>query len=463
MSKYIFSLLAFFLGIPALLGADFLRPEATIERGEPPTIRLNVTWAKLNANDLTTLEIQPDNPDTGRRALIRLLDICIVEGQEECGDAELKVNYQEPTIDKTVESNLYLNIFARVEEGLYFEADPLDNTQTLRAQIVLTTTEGAQTFTKNTKIATKLVYGTVTESDTAIEVGFAKGVEENIQEAGVAGSKGLLTAYWKLLSSVARIGGGTAPPSGVLAVLLPPSIWQNQTPNIPTYDYNPDFSAAAVPSSCPLTVDPTAGTCSLTCPAGTSRVLDPAAIERDFGPQGARSETVAASVDGASFRDLENGQQYVILLQYLPDGIQRACVLGTPSDALILTEIATGKEPSAGDASCFIATAAYGSALDPHLDALRWFRDHFLLPHEWSRAIVRFYYQKGPIAAAFIEDKPLLRALVRGVLWGPVHFIESLRDRPNLTLWSSGLGLGLGLISLFFWTWLSRKAAGSKA
>lgn len=455
MLKLIFSLLALSLSTPALFAADFLRPEATLERGDPPSIRLSITWAKLNANDLATLEIQPDNPDSARRALIRLLDICIVSDQRECGDAELKANYQDFTIDKTLDSNVYKEIFARVEEGLYFEQDLLDNTQTLRAQILLTTTGGAQPFSKDTKIATKLVYGTVTESDTDIQVGFAKGVVEAVQEAGVARSKKILTAYWKQIGNVAREGGGTAPASGMLAVLLPSSIWFGGSASIPTYVYNPDFSAPAQSSSCQLNADPTEQTCSLDCNA-PPQVLDTSAIERDYGAQGARSLTVPASSSAASFNDLENGQPYAILLQYLPDGLSRACVVGTPSDAMILTEIATGQEPKEGDAACFIATAAYGSSLDARLDALRWFRDRFLLPYTWTRSLVRFYYKEGPLAAQFIADKPALRALVRGALWGPVSYLENLRVRPGLTLASSGLVVALILLTF---AWLSRKAA----
>ncbi len=39
---------------------------------------------------------------------------------------------------------------------------------------------------------------------------------------------------------------------------------------------------------------------------------------------------------------------------------------------------------------CFIATAAYGSRLDPHLESLRVFRDRFMMTNRPGRALVRF-------------------------------------------------------------------------
>lgn len=65
---------------------------------------------------------------------------------------------------------------------------------------------------------------------------------------------------------------------------------------------------------------------------------------------------------------------------------------------------------------CFIATAAYGSFLDPHVTALRNFRDQHLLTNAAGRAFVTFYYRHSPPIANFIADSTLLRAITRAVL-----------------------------------------------
>jgi uncharacterized repeat protein (TIGR01451 family) len=73
---------------------------------------------------------------------------------------------------------------------------------------------------------------------------------------------------------------------------------------------------------------------------------------------------------------------------------------------------------------CFIATAAYGSPLDPHLDSLRDFRDRFMMTNRPGRALVRFYYRYSPPLADFISDRDWLRSVVRALLTPIVYTIE---------------------------------------
>ena len=86
----------------------------------------------------------------------------------------------------------------------------------------------------------------------------------------------------------------------------------------------------------------------------------------------------------------------------------------------------TGASVLAGPdgSKCFIATAAYGSRLDPHLESLRVFRDRFMMTNRPGRALVRFYYRHSPPLADFIADRDWLRAVVRGLLTPVVATIE---------------------------------------
>jgi endonuclease YncB( thermonuclease family) len=64
-------------------------------------------------------------------------------------------------------------------------------------------------------------------------------------------------------------------------------------------------------------------------------------------------------------------------------------------------------------ANCFIATAAYGSQMEPHVKILRDFRDRFLLGNTVGRIFVRLYYTYSPPMADFIKKHDKLRAMVR--------------------------------------------------
>jgi hypothetical protein len=74
--------------------------------------------------------------------------------------------------------------------------------------------------------------------------------------------------------------------------------------------------------------------------------------------------------------------------------------------------ISTGSE----EWGCFIATAAYGSYLNPHVKTLRHFRDEFLTPNSLGRRCVYFYYQYGPRIANHIGKHGFLRFLTRQAL-----------------------------------------------
>jgi len=68
---------------------------------------------------------------------------------------------------------------------------------------------------------------------------------------------------------------------------------------------------------------------------------------------------------------------------------------------------------SGSGGGCFIATAAYGSFFEKHVEILRNFRDAHLLTYDWGRAFVGFYCRHSPALADFIAKNDGLRAVVR--------------------------------------------------
>jgi subtilisin family serine protease len=82
-----------------------------------------------------------------------------------------------------------------------------------------------------------------------------------------------------------------------------------------------------------------------------------------------------------------------------------------------------------GGGSCFIATAAYGSSMAPHVEILRRVRDRFLLNNRIGKSFVNFYTKYSPPAADFIVGHDILRMFVRmglfplvGIGWVALKF-----------------------------------------
>ncbi|MEE4315225.1 MAG: CFI-box-CTERM domain-containing protein [Desulfofustis sp.] len=75
-----------------------------------------------------------------------------------------------------------------------------------------------------------------------------------------------------------------------------------------------------------------------------------------------------------------------------------------------------GSGGGGGGGGCFIATAAFGSPLDPYVSLLKQFRDRYLLNTAVGSSVVDLYYTYSPPLADFIADREILKAAVRVLL-----------------------------------------------
>lgn len=95
--------------------------------------------------------------------------------------------------------------------------------------------------------------------------------------------------------------------------------------------------------------------------------------------------------------------------------------IGTPQESTLSNVKNDSPEaiapfPNLPNEGCFIATAAYGCYSAPQVQALRDFRDRFLLTNSPGRAFVAWYYRYGPRGAHFINAHPWLKAPARVAL-----------------------------------------------
>jgi len=79
---------------------------------------------------------------------------------------------------------------------------------------------------------------------------------------------------------------------------------------------------------------------------------------------------------------------------------------------------------------CFIATAAYGSKLNPGVAILRQFRDTKLLTNMPGQAFVRFYYNISPKIAEHIAESSLLKGAVKILLLPVIAMAYILLNLP---------------------------------
>ncbi len=84
----------------------------------------------------------------------------------------------------------------------------------------------------------------------------------------------------------------------------------------------------------------------------------------------------------------------------------------------------TVERSGTGSTGCFIATAAFGSYLDPEVLVLRQFRDRVLLASAWGRAFVGWYYRVSPPLADYLRRRAGLRLAARAALTPVVYAVK---------------------------------------
>lgn len=160
-------------------------------------------------------------------------------------------------------------------------------------------------------------------------------------------------------------------------------------------------------------------------------------------------ETTSVAIESSS---VTNGVTYFVRVAAvdLADNVsalsESVSVTPIPTTDFWEGYVAAGGEDPAG--YCFIATAAYGSPMASELGTLRAFRDDVLMQSAGGRAFVAEYYRWGRFAAAFIADKPALRAAARVALT-PLLWLAELTVAlgPLGGLFVLGAAL-LGLVAL---------------
>jgi hypothetical protein len=88
----------------------------------------------------------------------------------------------------------------------------------------------------------------------------------------------------------------------------------------------------------------------------------------------------------------------------------------TKTEAQVIQKIVPDQTIKSSDERCFIATAAYGSNLEPQVNALRHFRDEALERNPMGHIMVRTYYTISPPIAQGIAKSDAMRKMVRGIL-----------------------------------------------
>jgi hypothetical protein len=146
--------------------------------------------------------------------------------------------------------------------------------------------------------------------------------------------------------------------------------------------------------------------------------------DADFG-QAITAQQVTPGTPGSpasfSISPLMSNTQYVV-------GVRAFDGCGQPSPITQLT-FQTPAVKFTQLTGCFVATAAWGSALGPEVSAMRRLRDRLRPTSVLFAAAADIYYRSGPAAAEVLRRSDTARALVRRFL-GPLGAVAELATDP---------------------------------
>jgi hypothetical protein len=419
---------------------DYGDVTAVRDRTNKSALILTINFKSVTLSDNASLGIPATSISSSQvqQAFANHIDLCIATSpsQTSCGETDKKVKYAIGRLP-IPQTGIYVSetqLANFVENGTTVVTDVADPTiNAYSSQILITDT--AAEIPVGTKILIRLYPDKVSSNgnkdkiDVVAKLG--SGVRDAVEVTGATPTPVSIIASWNNKATVSLEDGTTGTANGVIGALFPGiNSSENATFNGQTYVADPTTTTPET-ASCtvvPEGLDTNAPTCSVTCtPADT-----PVSFNlNNLASAGIRTSVVnnLATTSTLGFGDLSlEGGPYAIVLQYLPEGTKFSCVVGNVSDAATLSQLNGGPAPKSGDPSCFIATAAYGSSLDPHIDVLRWFRDSYLLKSSPGKAFVRLYYRHSPPVANWISEHPWAKTATRAALWTPVLYLEMLRD-----------------------------------
>ena len=191
-----------------------------------------------------------------------------------------------------------------------------------------------------------------------------------------------------------------------------------------TYTFTARAEGEAVGKSAVVTISAPAPPGIISYAPVSAAISDTEGATRTFNITVNQTVNVTWLINGTVVKDTEKG---VTEASYT----NTSAVIGTwnvsavasnANGTAMQTWIWTVEAPS----PCFIATAAYGTALHEDIDVLRDFRDEYLMTNPLGRTLVKTYYRTSPPIADALREHEGLRTAVRETLIKPLVYVSRM-------------------------------------